>query len=115
MIKNSYLQENSTHNVVKKSNIIKFGYRLVVTTTLATTIQSCGSGVGYKSNPEEFDKMQQRIREEHQLEIVRKRELAAERYRIHTDNQVREEINQKMQEVQDRTLAQLYGSSSSKH
>ena len=50
MIKNNTLQVNCTNNFVKKTNMLKFGYGLAVATMLATTIQSCGSSVGYKIN-----------------------------------------------------------------
>ena len=79
MIKNNTLQVNSTNNFVKKTKIIQFGYRLAVATMLATTIQSCGSSVGYKLNdpPESAISAVERLAEE-----VAQRLAAAEAERI---------------------------------
>ena len=56
MIKNNNSQVNPTHNLVKKASVLKFGYRLVVAATLATTIQSCnnhGAYLNLKDGPRE--------------------------------------------------------------
>ena len=106
MIKNNTLQVNSTNNFVKKNKdyTIQFGYRFFVATALATTIQSCGSSVGYKGWPEEQEKMQQALQaEEKRLEADAKRleadakRLEAEEKRLEAEAKRLKETNEALE------------------